>query len=118
MNNGTCVIQIHDYYSYRGEGLGMPTDRYEWRAHPAPGCAWSWSPGEMVDVMGCLRSHVISLIWLRVLEIHRVGEVGHRQPPLHRHTTRKGGTTTPNTVHKQSPHRKACYTSWVDKPAA
>jgi hypothetical protein len=67
--------------------VGLPTDRYEWRAHPAPGCAWSWSPGEMVDVMGCLRSHVVSLTWLRVLEIHRVGEVGHRQPPLHRHTT-------------------------------
>ncbi len=46
----------------------------------------------MVDVMGCLRTHVVSLTWLRVLEIHRVGEVGHRQPPLHRHTTRKGGS--------------------------
>ena len=101
MNNVTLRYSNSLLLFIPGGGAGEPIDRYEWRVHPAPGCAWSWSRGGIVDVMGCPRSHVVSLTWLRVLEIHRVGEVGHRQPPLHRHTTRKGGTTTSN-IHTSS----------------
>ena len=73
------------------EGLKMSS-----REHPAPGCAWSWAPGGMIGPMGGLHSHVVSLTRLHVLQIHRVGKVGHC-----RTVTQPGrrDTTTSNTVH-------------------
>ena len=66
------------------------------REHLAPGCAWSWAPGGMIGPMGGLYSHVVSLTRLHVLQIHRVGKVGHC-----RTVTQPGrrDTTTSNTVH-------------------
>ena len=78
------------------------------REHLAPGCAWSWAPGGMIGPMGGLHSHVVSLTRLHVLQIHRVGKVGHRRTDNREGVTQRRQTLS-TAIHKRSSYHSACH---------